>query len=194
MMASSETDTVNVPVNVEHMIFPNMPLTYEEMLTLVPEGIRRPGEKRHRAVYGLIQAVARQLEDARVVSAIPPGQYLKGDKKEQSDVQTQFRIRGIQQEMSAVRFRLEIHDYRGAAEEKVLEDRMLELYEYAKRLDPHGVARFERTVDKKMKRVRIKRNGYHGRNETGGNERIRAIAAEYKPFWDGEPDRIYRCQ
>lgn len=180
--------------STDHMVFPNLPLAYEEMILLVPAEIRNPEDKRHRAVYGLLQAMARHLEEARRVSTIPPRQYIKGYKKEQSQIQTQFRIRGIQQEMAAVRFRMEIHDHRGVMEEKIFEDRMLELYGYAKRLDLHGVIRFERAVDKKMKRVRMKRNGYHGRNETGGNERIRAVAAEHKPFWDGEPDRIYRCQ
>lgn len=140
--------------SADRMVF-NLPLTYEEMILLVPAEIRNPEDKRHRAVFGLIQCIARQLEDARRVSEIPPRQYLRGYKEDQPEVQTQFRIRGIQQEMSAVKFRLEINDCRGPAERVILESRMSELYELAKELDPSGIARFERMVDKRMKKARI---------------------------------------
>lgn len=149
--------------NADRMVFLNLPLTYEEMILLVPAGIRNPEDKRHRAVYGLLQAMARQLEDARAVSTIPPSQYLWGYEKGQSDVQTQFRIRGIQQEMAAVKFRLEINDFRGLAEEAILKNRMLELYELAKKLDPSGVGRFEHRIDKRMRKARLRENGnYRG--------------------------------
>lgn len=58
---------------------------------------------------------------------------------------------------------MEINDYRGAVEKVILENRMLELYELAKQLDPTGVERFERMIDKRMKKVRIRGNGnYRG--------------------------------
>lgn len=153
MIASNER-APSVAIDVEHIVFPNLPLTYEEMQLLVPEEIRSPEDKRHRAVYGLIQTMARHLEDTRMVSTIQPSQYLRGYKEEQSQIQTQFRIRGIQQEMSAVRFRLENNDCRGPAEKAILENRMLELYELAKKLDPSGVKRFERMIDKRMRKER----------------------------------------
>ena len=106
MLKKNEGD-LNI-TSADRMVFPNLPLTYEEMILLVPAEIRNPEDKRHRAVYGLIQCMARQLEDARRVSTIQPSQYLRGYKRGQSDVQTQFRIRGIQQEMAAVKFRLRL--------------------------------------------------------------------------------------
>ncbi|MBD5504618.1 MAG: hypothetical protein HDR09_13050 [Lachnospiraceae bacterium] len=162
MIASNERAHVIV-AGVGHMVFPDLPLTYEGMQLLVPVEIRNKEHAKHKAVYGLIQAMARQLDDARMVSTIPPGQYLTGYKEEQDQVQTLFRIKGIQQEMSAVRFRMEINDYRGTVEKVILENRMLELYELAKQLDPTGVAQFERMIDKRMKKVRIRGNGnYRG--------------------------------
>ena len=125
------------------------------------------------------QCMARQLEDARRVSTIQPSQYLRGYERGQSDVQTQFRIRGIQQEMAAVKFRLEINDFRGPAEEEILKNRMLELYELAKRLDPSGVGRFEHRIDKRMKKVRLRENGNYGGNQTGRNERVRVAFTQH---------------
>ena len=52
--------------SADRMVF-NLPLTYEEMMLLVPAELRNPEDKRHRAVFGLIQCIARQLEDARRV-------------------------------------------------------------------------------------------------------------------------------
>lgn len=180
--------------SADHMVFPNLPLTYEEMILLVPAEIRNPKDKRHRAVYGLLQAMARHLEEARIVSTIPPDQYLRGYREEENMAQTHFRIMGLQQEMQAIKFRLEINDYRGPAEEEILKNRMLELYELAKKLDPSGVGRFEHMVDKKMKKARIRENGYYRGNQTGRNERVREVAVKHSPERRGEPDRVYRCQ
>lgn len=192
MLKKNEGD-LNI-TSADRMVFPNLPLTYEEMILLVPAEIRNPEDKRHRAVYGLIQCMARQLEDARRVSTIQPSQYLRGYERGQSDVQTQFRIRGIQQEMAAVKFRLEINDFRGPAEEEILKNRMLELYELAKRLDPSGVGRFEHRIDKRMKKVRLRENGNYGGNQTGRNERVREVTVKYGADRRGEPDHLYRCQ
>ena len=162
MIASNERAPVAV-IDAEHMVFMNLPLTYEEMLLLVPAEIRNPEDKRHKAVYGLIQTMARQLEEARRVSEMPPSQYLRFFRKNEPPAQTQLRISGIQQEMAAVKFRLEINDCRGPAEEAILKDRMQELYEVAKKVDPTGIKRFEHRIDKRMKRVRLRENGnYRG--------------------------------
>lgn len=151
MMHINEGEALNM-IGANRMAFPDLPLSYGEMLLLVPAEIRNPEDKRHRAVYGLVQAMARHLEDARRVSAMTPEQYLREYRDGEPEVQTQFRIRGIQQEMTAARFRLEINDFRGHAEETILKSRMLELYELAKRLDPSGVRRFEHRIDKRMKK------------------------------------------
>lgn len=92
MIASNERAPVIV-AGVGHMVFPDLPLTYEGMQLLVPVEIRNKEHAKHKAVYGLIQAMARQLDDARMVSTIPPGQYLTGYKEEQDQVQTLFRIK-----------------------------------------------------------------------------------------------------
>lgn len=139
----------------ERVAFPNLPLSYEEMLLFVPDGIRKQNDKRHRPVYGLIQSMARQLEDARSVSTIPPKRYLTEYREDEEKGKTQFRIDGIRQEMAAIRFRMEIADYCGTAERKNMESRMLDLYELAKRFDPRGIEQFERLIDKRMRKARI---------------------------------------
>lgn len=136
-----------------YMVYPALPMTYEELLLLVPPGVQHPDDKRHKAVYGLIQAVARQLEDARRVSKISPSQYLTRYQEGEDQVQIQFRITGIQQEMGAINFRLGIRDYLGTVEKVILENRMLELYEMAKNIDPAGVSRYERMIDKRMRKA-----------------------------------------
>ena len=139
---------------VERAIFPEMPLTYQEMLMLVPADILKPDHPKHKKVVGLIQVMARHLEDARMVSKMPASQYSKGFSKEEKPAKVAFRITGIQQQMSAVRFRLDIHDYRGNLEKDILQDRLYELYYQAKEIDPEGTARFERMIDKRMRKVR----------------------------------------
>lgn len=139
---------------VERLIFPTMPLTYQEMLMLVPADILKPDHPKHKKVVGLIQVMARHLEDARMVSTIPAKEYARGYSPKHSQAQTHFRITGIQRQMSAVRFRLDIHDYRGSLEKAILQDRLYELYYQAKEIDPEGTARFERMIDKRMRKAR----------------------------------------
>lgn len=138
----------------ERLIFPEMPLTYQEMLMLVPADILKPDHPKHKKVVGLIQAMARHLEGARMFSKMPASQYSKGFSKEEEPAKVAFRITGIQQQMSAVRFRLDIHDYRGNLEKDILQDRLYELYYQAKEIDPEGTARFERMIDKRMRKAR----------------------------------------
>lgn len=193
MIAQNEREPA-VVMGAERMVYLNLPLSYEEMILLVPAEIRNPEDKRHRAVYGLLQAMARSLEDARRVSEMPPSQYLKYYRKNEPQAQTQFRISGIQQEMAAVKFRLELNDYRGPVEEAILKNRILELYELAKKLDPSGVGRFEHRIDKRMKKVRLRENGNYRGNQTGRNERVREATVKHTAERSGEPDRLYRCQ
>lgn len=139
----------------ERVAFPNLPLSYEEMLVLVPDGIRNQNDKRHRPVYGLIQSMARQLEDARRVSTIPPKRYLTEYREDEEKGKTQFRVEGIRQQMAAIRFRMNIEDYCGAAERNIMECRRFDLYELAKRLDPRGIEQFERLIDRRIRKGRI---------------------------------------
>ena len=59
----------------------------------------------------------------------------------------------IQEQMNAVRYRLEYTDYRTTAEAKILKHRLHELYQAAKTMDPDGVRRYERMIDKKRKKA-----------------------------------------
>lgn len=155
MSINNERESIpRTGATVERFIFPEMPMTYQEMLMLVPADILKPDHPKHKKVVGLIQVMARHLEDARMVSTIPVKEYARGYSPKQSQSQTQFRIAGIQRQMSAVRFRLDIHDYRGNLERIILQDRLYELYYQAKEIDPEGTARFERMIDKRMRKAR----------------------------------------
>ena len=71
MLKKNEGD-LNI-TSADRMVFPNLPLTYEEMILLVPAEIRNPEDKRHRAVYGLIQCMARQSSPASISADIREG-------------------------------------------------------------------------------------------------------------------------
>lgn len=152
--SNEERSIFRTGLTAERAMFPEMPMTYLEMLSLVPIDILKPNHPKHKKVVGLIQAMARHLEDARMVSKMSASQYSKGFSKEEEPAKVAFRITGIQQQMSAVRFRLDIHDYRGNLERDILQDRLYELYYQAKEIDPEGTARFERMIDKRMRKAR----------------------------------------
>lgn len=154
MIVETAEKFLNPPM--ENPAFPNLPLTYQEMLLVVPAKIMNPKHPKHKAVLGLLQNMARHLEDARTVSKIPAESYSRGFSPDEMPAQTSFRIRGIQQQMSAVRFRLDIHDCQGILEEKILQARLHELYEQAKVVDPQGTTRFERMIDKRMRKARAR--------------------------------------
>ncbi len=137
------------------------PMNYEELiLTVVPEKIRNPAHPKHKALYGLLQEMTRRLEDARMVSTIPADRYTAVSPgnilQNVSDVEKHFRITGIQRQMSAIRFRLDIHDYSGGLEREILRNRLYSLYDQARIIDPDGVGRFERMMDKKMRKARLR--------------------------------------
>lgn len=127
----------------------NAPLSYPELIRLIPEGV--DGMARLQ-LSGLMQSMTKFLEDTRTVSKYPADMY--GTKGKPMPIG--YRIRGIQEQMSAVRFRLDIHDYSGVLEQRILKDRLYELYHQAKEIDPEGTARFERMVDKKMRKARAR--------------------------------------
>lgn len=129
---------------------PNAPMTYHEMILLVPRDILFPKHPKHKAVFGLLQNMARFLEDSRIISRQPVDRY----KNLPDEVPQQIRIRGIQEQMSAIRFRLDVRDYKNILEMEILKNRLYELYRVAKEVDPEGVARYERMIDKKMRRAK----------------------------------------
>ena len=64
MIANNEERRIfRTGLMVERAIFPEMPLTYQEMLMLVPADILKPDHPKHKKVVGLIQVMARHLED-----------------------------------------------------------------------------------------------------------------------------------
>lgn len=127
----------------------NTPLSYPELIQLIPgrvSGMARLG------LSGFMQSMEKFLEDTRTVSKYPVDMY--GAKEKPMPIE--YRIRGIQEQMSAVRFRLDIHDYSGILEQSILKNRLYELYHQAKEIDPKGTARFERSINKKMRKARAR--------------------------------------
>lgn len=129
---------------------PNAPMTYQGMVLLVPRDMWLPKYPKHRAVFGLLQNMTRFLEESRMISKQPVDRY----KNLPEGVSQAIRIRGIQEQMSAIRFRLDCSDYENILEMEILKNKLFELYQVAKEVDPEGVARYERMIDKKMRRAR----------------------------------------
>jgi len=127
----------------------NAPLTFAEMKLLVPVEIWNP---KHLAVFVLLRNMERFLEDSRTVSRQPVDRY----KNLPEGVSQEIRIRGIQEQMGAIRFRLDSSDYENILEKEILKNRLYELYQVAKVIDPEGVSRFERVIDKGMKKARAR--------------------------------------
>ena len=94
--------------------------------------------------------MTRFLEESRMISKQEVDRY----KNLPAEVPQQIRIRGIQEQMSAIRFRLDVSDYKNILEMQILKNKLFELYQVAKEVDPEGVARYERMIDKKMRRAR----------------------------------------
>lgn len=131
---------------------PNAPLTYAEMRLLVPRDIWNPKHPNHRMVFGLLRSMERFLEDSRTVSRQPVDRY----KNLPEGVPQAIRIRGIQEQMGAIRFRLDHCDYENILEMEILKNRLYELYQVAKEIDPEGTARYERHIDKQMRKARAR--------------------------------------
>lgn len=131
---------------------PNAPLTFAEMKLLVPLEIWNPKHPKHRAVFGLLRSMEQFLEDSRMVSRQPVDRY----KNLPEGVSQAIRIRGIQEQMGAIRFRLDSSDYANVLEMEILKNRLYELYQVAKVVDPEGTARYERHIDKQMRKARAR--------------------------------------
>lgn len=131
---------------------PNAPMTYQEMALLVPRDMWLPKHPKHRAVFGLLQNMTRFLEESRIISKQAVDRY----KNLPAEVPQQIRIRGIQEQMSAIRFRLDCSDYENVLEMEILKNRLYELYQVAKEVDPEGTTRYERHIDKQMRKARTR--------------------------------------
>lgn len=131
---------------------PNAPMTYQEMALLVPRDMWLPKHPKHRAVFGLLQNMTRFLEESRIISKQAVDRY----KNLPAEVPQQIRIRGIQEQMSAIRFRLDCLDYENVLEMEILKNRLHGLYQVAKEIDPEGTARYERHIDKQMRKARTR--------------------------------------
>ena len=112
---------------------PNAPMTYQEMALLVPHDMWLPKHPKHRAVFGLLQNMTRFLEEPQ-----------------------QIRMRRIHEQKSAIRFRLDCSDYENVLEIEILKNRLHGLYQVAKEIDPEGTARYERHIDKQMRKARTR--------------------------------------
>lgn len=131
---------------------PNAPMTYQELALLVPRDMWLPKHPKHRAVFGLLQNMTRFLEESRIISKQAVDRY----KNLPAEVPQQIRIRGIQEQMSAIRFRLDCSDYENVLEMEILKNRLYELYQVAKEVDPEGTTRYERHIDKQMRKARTR--------------------------------------
>ncbi len=137
-------------MEITSKIFTLAPLTYQEMSALVPLKMLTEGNiiKEIRLAI-LFKEMEQDLERARAISREPVEEVQDaGDTRGLT-----LRIRKIQERMSAIRFRLSIHDYAGELERVILVERLNELYRQARGIDPDGVNRFERYIDKKVSKM-----------------------------------------
>ena len=100
----------------------------------------------------MLQNMTRFLEESRIISKQAVDRY----KNLPAEVPQQIRIRGIQEQMSAIRFRLDCSDYENVLEMEILKNRLYELYQVAKEVDPEGTTRYERHIDKQMRKARTR--------------------------------------
>lgn len=150
-------------MEITSKIFTLAPLTYQEMSALVPLKMLTEGNiKKEIRLAILFKEMEQDLERSRAISREPVeevqddgdtrGLTLRALKMLTED-SIKIRIRKIQERMSAIRFRLAIHDYAGELERVILVERLNELYRQAKGIDPDGVNRFEQYIDKKVSKM-----------------------------------------
>ena len=140
--------------------YPHVPMTYEEMAAMLPDEFREGTVPKWRSyvINRILPKVDLNLFYARQSSYMPI---------KQSDYTAKYDfgplpVERIQRQMSAIRFRLDIHDYSGTLEKIALTAKLYELYKEAREIDPEGTARFERMIDKRMKKGE-RRNGNYRR-------------------------------
>ena len=136
---------INAPMSVEEMKVCMVPVEWR-VRDIVLNGLWSKTKKLH----SLFQSMDEFLEISRKISREPADAY----KRIPAHVSTQIRVGKIQEQMRAIRFRLEIRDYSNLVEMQILKDRLYQLYGEAKVIDPEGTARYERMIDKQMRRAR----------------------------------------
>ena len=126
------------------------PMTFEELLYYMsPVNNMKPTDP---AFYGFTKMFAqmdRHLEESRKYSKQAVDKYAVMP----DFVPQEIKVRGIQEQMAAIRFRLDVHDYSGTLEFAILKSNLFALYQEAKKIDPEGVSRYERMIDKKMRKA-----------------------------------------
>ncbi len=137
-------------VSVPDPVNPLAPLSVDEMLafltpTTLPDG--RKFEK--KKMKGLFLAMDKFLVDSRKYSKQAVDKYSSMPEF----VPKEIKVRGIQEQMAAIRFRLDVHDYSGVMEREILKNRLFELYQEAKVIDSDGVQRYERMLDKRIRKA-----------------------------------------
>lgn len=139
-------------------VYPHAAMTYEEMMDMLPEEFAQGNvpKWKNRFAKKVILKMDMQLWQARQSSYMPISQ---------SDYPVKYDfgplpVERIQRQMSAIRFRLAIHDYSGTLEKTALVGKLYELYKEAREIDPEGTAKFEQMVDKRMRKGE-RRNGNH---------------------------------
>ena len=144
---------LNMKPKIQDYINPDSPLSFQEMVAImVPEQVKYDKFPLHNQIIGLIAGMEQFIRDTRKYSVLPADRFDRMSAAP-SGITTEHKIRMIQEQMNVVRYRLEYTDYRTTAEAKILKHRLHELYQAAKTMDPDGVKRYERMIDKRMKKA-----------------------------------------
>lgn len=150
LSASQQTEDQARKVALPDPVYPLMPLSVEEMEVFLTPEILPGGTARGRKVtMSLFMAMDVLLTDSRKYSKQPANKY----SSMRDFVPKEVKVRGIQEQMQAIRFRLDINDYKGVLEREILKERLFELYREAKKVDPEGVQRYEYMLDKKIRKA-----------------------------------------
>ena len=135
------------------IMYPDSPLTYQEMMSLIPEEVKQKDHPHGFQIVATIRAVDMQLTQCRILSKKPVNE--SEYHVDCSAIPKMIRVQRIQDQMRAIRFRLRFRDYAGDLERVILEDRLKALYAHAKSINPDMVAKFEHSVDKKISKGKL---------------------------------------
>lgn len=150
---NNEEFLMNMKPKIPDYINPGSPLSFQEMVSImVPDEVKNEKFPLHYQIIGLIAGMEQFIRDTRKYSAFSADRFSRMSAAPEG-ITTEYKIRMIQEQMNAVRYRLEYTDYRTTAEAKILKHRLHELYQAAKTMDPDGVRRYERMIDKKRKKA-----------------------------------------
>ena len=129
------------------------PMTAEEMtVCMIPREWYK--DKVGLMAIQQFQELFKRMDEFLEISRKISKEAVDSHRRLPSNVPDEFRVRRIQEQMRAIRFRLDIRDYNSKAEMEILKDRLYQLYQEAKVVDPEGTARYERMIDKQMRRAK----------------------------------------